>query len=97
MSYDYTSHIDADGSYGPVWPVGQKLRFLNKNGYDRQREEAAELMKEGEIVTVKKSQMFRSTSRVFLEEYPDKEFNTVMFEQTHEFAKKLDWLDWKDK
>lgn len=61
-------------------PKGRKVRFLNKNGRDYERESANQLIKEGEILTVKEIFVGGSSSTVELMEYPGKEFNTVMFE-----------------
>lgn len=61
-------------------PQGRKVRFLNKNGYDMDREYAAKHFKEGQLLTVKEIYVGRSSSNVEFEDLPGKEFNTVMFE-----------------
>ena len=61
-------------------PTGRKVRFLNKNGYDGDREYANKYFKEGQILTVKEIYVGRSSSEVEFEEFHDRRFNTVMFE-----------------
>lgn len=60
-------------------PPGSEVRYLDKNGYDIQRENAkkAGLVK-GEIYIVSDIEVGRSSSVVFLEGFKDG-FNTVMF------------------
>jgi len=58
---------------------GAKLIYLDKNGYDTQREEANKFLKKGEIYTVDHVDIFKSTSTVFLKEFPGMGFNMVMF------------------
>lgn len=65
-------------------PRGQKVRYLNRNGYDVQRQYANTFLNEGAIYTVKEVLVYPSSSDVFLEEFPDHAFNTVMFEETGE-------------
>jgi len=62
-------------------PQGQKVRYLNKNGYDVQREFANKYLNEGAIYTVKEVCVYGSSSDVVLEEVPNESFNTVMFEE----------------
>ena len=61
-------------------PRGRKVRFLNDNGRDFEREIANQLIEEGEILTVKEIFVGTYRSTVEFVEYPGKEFNTVMFE-----------------
>lgn len=61
-------------------PKGRKVRFLNDNGREFEREVANQLIEEGEILTVKEIFVGTSSSTVEFMEYPGKEFNTVMFE-----------------
>ena len=61
-------------------PKGRKVRFLNDNGRDFEREIANQLIEEGEILTVKEIFVGTYRSTVEFVEYPGKEFNTVMFE-----------------
>lgn len=61
-------------------PQGRKVRFLNNNGYDSERERASRYFKEGQILTVKDIYVGSWSSDVEFIEFPGKEFNTVMFE-----------------
>ncbi|MGE7726954.1 hypothetical protein [Bacillus cereus] len=63
---------------GPL-PAGRKVYFLNKNGYDSEREHAATFFEEGQVLTVKEIYVGRSNSKVEFVEHPLKKFNTVMF------------------
>lgn len=63
---------------GPL-PAGRKVYFLNKNGYDSEREYAATFFEEGQVLTVQEIYVGRSNSKVSFVECPDKTFNTVMF------------------
>ena len=62
-----------------ISPKGRKVVFLNRNGYESERQRAAELFKEGEVLTVHEIYVGRSRSTVEFEEYPNMTFNTVMF------------------
>ena len=72
---------NADGSYGLPWPIGTKLIFLNKNGYDYQLEEAREKFVVGKLYTVVGGNIFRNDSVVEFEEV-EGEWNTVMFAES---------------
>ena len=88
---------------------GTTIYFLNKNGYDSQRKEAAEIFLEGQALTVKRMDVGDSSSRVEFKELPGKWFNTVMFGTPEEpvvigenplpkdvqekLGEFLDWLD----
>jgi hypothetical protein len=61
-------------------PLGRKVRYLNKNGWDYDKEYANKFFKEGQVLTVKEIYVSRSSSEVEFIEYPDHRFNTVMFE-----------------
>lgn len=58
---------------------GTTVYFLNENGYDSQREEAAEIFTQGQALTVKRIDVGNWSSSVEFEELPGKWFNTVMF------------------
>lgn len=58
---------------------GTTVYFLNKNGYDSQRTEAAKIFTEGQALTVKNIDVGGWSSSVEFEELPGKWFNTVMF------------------
>lgn len=59
---------------------GSKVVFINKGGRDGDKEEASKILKEGETYTVKRTEVHGFISYVTLEEFPNEEFNTVMFE-----------------
>jgi len=61
-------------------PLGRKVKYLDKNGWDGDREYANRFFKEGAILTVKEIYVGRSSSDVEFVEHPFKKFNTVMFE-----------------
>lgn len=58
---------------------GEKVVFLGKNGYDHQPEEAKKYLEVGKEYTVEGIDVGSSSSRVYLTEFPEKGFNTVMF------------------
>ena len=62
-----------------ISPKGRKVKYLNKNGYDINREYANRYFNEGKILTIKEIWVGRSGSEVEFEEFPNKKFNTVMF------------------
>ena len=61
-------------------PEGRKVKYLNKNGYDIEREIASRHFNEGDILTVKEIYVGRSSSEVEFVGFPNLKFNTVMFE-----------------
>ena len=63
-----------------VSPQGRKVRYLNENGYDLERERANKFFKEGDILEVKEIYVGRSSSKVEFIGFEGKMFNTVMFE-----------------
>lgn len=65
-------------------PKGRKVSYLNKNGYDGDREYANEFFKEGQVLTVKEIYVGSWSSDVEFIEYPNERFNTVMFEDVEE-------------
>ncbi len=58
---------------------GKKVKFLNKNGYDWQKEEAAKVLNTEDEYTVVDIDIGGWMSDVYLEGFPHP-FNTVMFE-----------------
>ena len=63
------------------WPKpGDKMRFMNRNGYDHQLEEARKVFTTDQILTVKSCNVGRSDHRISFEEYPERSWNGVMFE-----------------
>ncbi len=62
-------------------PPGTKIKFLNKNGYTSEPVAAVKLgLVENNWYTLRSVRISGSSSLVFLEEFPNKGFNTVMFE-----------------
>lgn len=59
-------------------PRGTKVHFLNKNGYDGERERAAAALADHDVVTVKECRIGSSSSTYEFEEVEGK-WNTVMF------------------
>lgn len=62
-----------------VKPKGRKVIYINENGYDSDREYANKHLKQGAIYTIEEIWVGGSSSTVELEEFPNKQFNTVMF------------------
>jgi hypothetical protein len=63
-----------------ISPKGRKVRFLDENGYDIQREIARKYFSKGDILTIEEIYVGGSSSEVSFSEHPLKKFNTVMFE-----------------
>lgn len=61
-------------------PKGRKVKFLNKNGRDTERQEANKRFTQGQVLTVKEIYVGSSSSTVEFMELPKELFNTVMFE-----------------
>lgn len=66
-----------------------KAKFLNKNGYDFERERAAKVFDLDKEYTIKSGEMYSSSSNITFEEVEGK-WNTVMFD--------FDWgaVKWND-
>jgi hypothetical protein len=66
-------------------PKGTKLTYLDENGYDCDRKYAkgCGLIK-GQQYTLYYVDVGSFSSDVYVEEFPDKPFNTVMFEAEYE-------------
>ena len=62
-----------------VSSAGRKVIYLDRNGYDRDTEDARKYLKEGDELTVKEIYVWRCSSTVEFMEFPGKLFNTVMF------------------
>jgi hypothetical protein len=62
-----------------ISPEGRKVIYLDENGYDIERGRASKLFKKGTELTVKEIFVGRSSSTVEFVEYPEYQFNTVMF------------------
>lgn len=61
-------------------PKGRKVRFLNRNGRDVEKEKANQHFFKGQVLTVKEIYVGNSSSTVEFVELPKELFNTVMFE-----------------
>lgn len=61
-------------------PKGRKVRYLMKNGWDYDKEEANKHFNNGDILTVEEIYVGRSSSTVVFQEVKGIEFNPVMFE-----------------
>lgn len=61
-------------------PRGRKVRFLDENGWDGDKEYARRYFVKDDILTVEEIYVGRSSSTVEFQELKGKEFNTVMFE-----------------
>lgn len=68
----------------PYSPQGTKVRFLGVNGREGDKAYANRFLTPGEIYTVKSTYAGGWSSDVTLEEFPDHEFNTVMFSTVKE-------------
>ncbi len=73
---------------------GERVVFTGKNGYDYDREHAAEYLRVGESYSVDEIKINSSSSRVRLTEFPQFTFNTVMFQnETDTFQTTKKWED----
>lgn len=63
---------------------GHKIVFLGKNGWDGEAEEASRYLTVGEVYTVDYTVVHSWTTDVYLEEFPKRSFNSVMFEDAVE-------------
>lgn len=69
----------ADNPNDKKWPeAGDKMTFLNKNGYPRDLEEAQRLLTEGQILTVRDFSLGQWNSTISFYEVKG-HFNSVMF------------------
>lgn len=60
---------------------GTKVRYLDENGYDGDREYARKFMQKDQTFTVEYVNVGNWSSLVAFRELPGKEFNTAMFEE----------------
>jgi hypothetical protein len=70
---------------------GTKVVFTGEGGYDADREFAFSYMKIGDVLTVKSIDVGNWASLVEFEEILNVKFNTAMFEEKKEAAKKAFW------
>ncbi|MCU7378150.1 hypothetical protein OBO34_07255 [Clostridiales Family XIII bacterium ASD5510] len=67
-----------------IWTAkGEKVRFLGENGMELELDEAKQNLVVGGEYTVERVNVGRWCSYVHLVEVPDKEFNSVMFENVN--------------
>ena len=65
--------------------IGSKVKYLDENGYDRDREWAQHMgLKKGEVYTVRFVDIGSWSSSVWLDEIEGASFNTVMFKNVEE-------------
>jgi len=74
MYEDFGTRYESD-----ISPFGRKVIFLDKNGYEIERETAQRFFQEGAVLTVKEIYVGNSGSTVEFVEFPTHQFNTVMF------------------
>lgn len=66
-------------------PIEAKVVFaFPDNGYNGEGKDASKFIGVGQVYTVKKLEVERSSSRVELKEVPGQQFNTVLFENWEE-------------
>jgi hypothetical protein len=58
---------------------GTQIKFTCHGGYDGEKEHAKRLMKVGDIVTVRRTDVGNSSTSVYLEEFPGMSFNSCLF------------------
>lgn len=64
-------------------PYGRKVRYLQANGWDNDKEFVNKHLQKGQILTAKEIYVGRSSSKVEFVEFPNLMFNTVMFEDVY--------------
>ena len=60
---------------------GTKVIFLNQNGTDYDLQNAREHFKEGDVLTVAKTEVGSWSTSVYFKEVPGVGFNSVMFQE----------------
>ncbi|WKL00930.1 hypothetical protein Q0F98_28985 [Paenibacillus amylolyticus] len=71
-------------------PKGSKVRFVNRGGWDGEYERAAEVLEHGKVYTIKRINVYQSSSEVFLEGI-NQSFNSVFFEDVYETEDGIDY------
>jgi hypothetical protein len=74
-------------------PIGSYVQYMNKNGYDKDRELANRHLIEGDIYKVTGMDVFGYTSSVYLQDFDGIGFNTVMFKNLN--AREFDLKLWE--
>lgn len=62
-------------------PIGLKVIYLGKGGYDCDREHANKFLKVGQEYTVVSREVHSWSSTFTLAEFPGEKFNNVMFDK----------------
>lgn len=74
-------------------PVGTKVTYLDENGYDYDRRYAIDCgLIKGQQYTLESVDVGSWSSTVYVEEFPDKGFNTVMFESAEYKTPTNEWM-----
>ncbi|MGF6356789.1 hypothetical protein ABIE27_004713 [Paenibacillus sp. 4624] len=69
---------------------GTKVRFCNRGGWEGEYEQAAKLLKHNEVYTVKRLDIFQSSTSVYLKGFKES-FNSVFFEDVYETENGIDY------
>lgn len=90
MSDGYSDSLDEIEEKRPYMDIyskpGTKVRFMGKGGLDHEKEDAQRFLKVGKLYTVKNIIVGRFCSWVYLEEFPEHQYNTDLF-----FKEKAKW------
>ncbi|MFE6076722.1 hypothetical protein ACFVQB_19860 [Paenibacillus sp. NPDC057886] len=71
-------------------PKGSKVRFCRRGGWDGEYEQAAQILKHGEVYKTRRINVYQSSSEVFLEGFKQG-FNSVFFENVYEVEDGIDY------
>ena len=73
--------FDNDPTMNIRTPAGQKVRYaFPENGYPYQQDVASAHLQVGGVYTVERTEIDSWTTDVYLKEFPDVRFNSVLFE-----------------
>ena len=70
-------------------PKGQKVIYMDQNGYSSDQDHARQFLKKGSEYTVEITEVSSSNTNVILSEFPNKKCNSVMFQETGEILEPL--------
>ena len=59
---------------------GDRMKFMNRNGYDHERDAAAKVFNTADTLTVKRCEVGNWSHSLWFEEAPERGWNGVMFE-----------------
>lgn len=62
-------------------PEGTRVKFMNENGYDRERERAARILSIEDTYTIDWIEIGGWRTEIYLKEFPNESFNSVMFKE----------------